>query len=315
MELIHPITGEISATATSLDLPEDMSFDDWKSFGETLCRGMKGVNWWIGDWWNGGHRYGERAKLAAEGIFGRDFGTLMNIASVARAFETSRRREVLSWSAHVEVAKLPPAQADELLARAEEEQLSVRELRQVVNQRKVEVGEQPSSDTCTTEDLHAIVARGTKFGTVYADPPWLYDNQGTRAATGNHYGGMTVDELCALPVRELAADDAHLHLWTTNAFLFDCQRIFDAWGFEYRSAFVWVKPQLGIINLWLLQRWAFGWRSGRANLYRYEQKVQQAHSQANTTTGRIVPVADLKREGFVKVFHPRQVDLWPEAAE
>lgn len=105
-------------------------------------------------------------------------------------------------------------------------------------------------ETCELSDLHAAAASGRKYGTIYADPPWQYDNQSTRAAMGNHYGGMTVDEICALPVRELAADDSHLHLWTTNAFLFDCPRILAAWGFEFKSTFVWVKPQMGIGNYW-----------------------------------------------------------------
>jgi hypothetical protein len=91
------------------------------------------------------------------------------------------------------------------------------------------------AEGCTVEDLSGLV--GTKkFGTIYADPPWLYDNQGTRAATKNHYDGLTVSELCKLPLRELAADDAHLHLWTTNAFIFECPRLFKAWGFEFRSS-------------------------------------------------------------------------------
>lgn len=112
------------------------------------------------------------------------------------------------------------------------------------------VGLSPSQETCTVSDLAALVASGRKYGCIYADPPWVYDNQGTRAATGNHYEGLSVEQLCALPVRELAADDAHLHLWTTNAFLFECPRIFEAWGFEFRSSFVWVKPQMGIGNYW-----------------------------------------------------------------
>jgi N6-adenosine-specific RNA methylase IME4 len=107
-----------------------------------------------------------------------------------------------------------------------------------------------NDDTCTVDDLQKLIASGARFGSIYADPPWLYDNQGTRAATGNHYGGLTVDQLCELPVRELAADDAHLHLWTTNGFLFECPRIFDAWGFEFRSSFVWTKRQMGIGNYW-----------------------------------------------------------------
>ena len=61
---------------------------------------------------------------------------------------------------------------------------------------------------------------------------------------------MTVDELCALPIRELAADDSHLHLWTTNGFLFECPRIFAAWGFEFKSSFIWTKSDIGIGNYW-----------------------------------------------------------------
>jgi N6-adenosine-specific RNA methylase IME4 len=103
---------------------------------------------------------------------------------------------------------------------------------------------------CTVDDLRHLVAAGKQYGTIYADPPWQYDNQGTRASTDKHYQTMTVDEIAALPVRELAADRAHLHLWTTNAFLFDCRRIMGAWGFEYKSLFVWCKPQMGIGNYW-----------------------------------------------------------------
>ena len=88
------------------------------------------------------------------------------------------------------------------------------------------------------------------YGTIYADPPWLYDNHATRGAAGNHYGGLTVEQLCALPIGRLAGPDAHLHLWTTNAFLFTCPRLFAAWGFEFRSSLVWVKSQMGIGNYW-----------------------------------------------------------------
>jgi N6-adenosine-specific RNA methylase IME4 len=113
----------------------------------------------------------------------------------------------------------------------------------------------PADDVKTPERKDGIVTdlaelSGQKFGTIYADPPWRYDNQGTRAATDNHYDTMSVDDICEMPVGELAEDKAHIHLWTTNAFLFDCPRILDAWGFEFRSTFVWVKPQMGIGNYW-----------------------------------------------------------------
>jgi N6-adenosine-specific RNA methylase IME4 len=111
---------------------------------------------------------------------------------------------------------------------------------------------------CKVDDLYKLISAGRKYGTIYGDPPWLYDNQATRAATvgkrvdgkAKHYEGMTVEEICALPIAELAAENCHLHLWTTNAFLFRCPEIFAAWGFEFRSTFAWVKPQIGIGNYW-----------------------------------------------------------------
>jgi N6-adenosine-specific RNA methylase IME4 len=108
---------------------------------------------------------------------------------------------------------------------------------------------QDTSDDCRVIDDLALLA-GEKFGTVYADPPWRYGNQATRAATDDHYGTMSVADLCEMPVAELVADDAHLHLWTTNGFLRQAFELIDAWGFEYRSTFVWVKPQMGIGNYW-----------------------------------------------------------------
>jgi N6-adenosine-specific RNA methylase IME4 len=115
-------------------------------------------------------------------------------------------------------------------------------------------GETPALDESGVEvgvaDGEPIAAAASRFACIYADPPWQYGNKGTRAAAADHYDTMTVDEICALPVREMAAENAHLHLWTTNAFLFEAKRVMEAWGFTYKSCFVWVKPQMGIGNYW-----------------------------------------------------------------
>lgn len=125
----------------ALDIPKNQTFDQWVEMGRSLCEGQRVVNWWIGDWWAAGsHRYGERAKAAAQGIFGREFQSLMDMASVSRSFEPSRRREVLSFTHHREVAALPPDEADKLLERAESDQLSTRELRVEVVKRRVALG-------------------------------------------------------------------------------------------------------------------------------------------------------------------------------
>lgn len=80
--------------------------------------------------------------------------------------------------------------------------------------------------------------------------PWDYDNRASRGAARNHYRTMTLDEIRAEPVPDLAYQQAHLHLWTTNGFLHEAIDLIGAWGFEYKSCFVWLKPELGCRNYW-----------------------------------------------------------------
>jgi N6-adenosine-specific RNA methylase IME4 len=105
-------------------------------------------------------------------------------------------------------------------------------------------------ETCQTNSLEDLIERGCKFRTIYADPPWHYTNAASRGAAQNHYDTMTIESIAGLPVQQLAADEAHLHLWTTNAFLFDAKQVIEAWGFTYKSCLVWIKPQLGNGNYW-----------------------------------------------------------------
>jgi site-specific DNA-methyltransferase (adenine-specific) len=100
-------------------LPAAVSFTQWQKIGERLAEVEGSVQWWLGDWWACGEQaYGERASAVAKGIFPLSFGTLMNYGWVASAIETSRRREVLTFSHHQEIAPLPPAQQAKWLARA-----------------------------------------------------------------------------------------------------------------------------------------------------------------------------------------------------
>ena len=110
-------------------------------------------------------------------------------------------------------------------------------------------------------------AEGT-YTTVVIDPPWQYDNQGTRGAANDHYPTMTLDELRDLTVP--AADSAHLYLWTTNAFLRDAFDLVDAWEFDYKATLVWVKPQIGMGNYFRISHELvlFGVRGGLKTLRR-----------------------------------------------
>lgn len=84
-----------------------------------------------------------------------------------------------------------------------------------------------------------------KYRTILADPPWDVQQFGRRGAE-RHYPLMSVREVCRLDVVALAADDAHLWLWVTNATLFAGREVIEAWEFTYRSVLTWVKPVFGL---------------------------------------------------------------------
>src|SRR5438874_308715 len=82
-------------------------------------------------------------------------------------------------------------------------------------------------------------ARGQQFGTILADPPWQFQNRTGKVAPEHkrlaRYGTMTIEEICALPVQDIAADRSHLYLWVPNALLPSGLQVMEAWGYRYIS--------------------------------------------------------------------------------
>lgn len=232
---------------TGLSPDGEPTYEQWETVGTFLRQAEGSVHWWIGDWLNyGEQRWGEMYAQALDAT-DFDYQTLRADKWVASRVPLCRRRHNLSHAHHKEVARLPPEEQAHWLDLAASEDWPCRELRQRLKQAARPPRIAPG---CTVADLHTLVASGELFSTVYADPPWPYQNQATRASTDNHYPTMSVDDIAGLPVRDLADEQAHLHLWTTNAFLADALRLIDAWGFEYKGMFLWCKPQMGIGNYW-----------------------------------------------------------------
>lgn len=82
----------------------------------------------------------------------------------------------------------------------------------------------------------------SRYLIIYCDPPWRYRQKTARGAAERHYPTMSFQELCALPVANIAAKDCALFLWTTFPQLPEALRLIRAWGFIYKTAaFVWLK--------------------------------------------------------------------------
>jgi N6-adenosine-specific RNA methylase IME4 len=92
--------------------------------------------------------------------------------------------------------------------------------------------------------VNAPLTSDRRYPVILADPPWSFqvhngpDNERTAE---QHYPAMTAEEICALPVGDIATPDAVLFLWTPACNLPDALRIVAAWGFEYVTCAVWVK--------------------------------------------------------------------------
>jgi N6-adenosine-specific RNA methylase IME4 len=97
------------------------------------------------------------------------------------------------------------------------------------------------------------------YSTVVADPPWHYEfrNGGGRDDQGHvpnrvmPYQTMTVEQIAALPVSDLAEREAHLYLWTTQRYLREAYDVTDAWGFSVSSVLVWSKKPKGFVGTYV----------------------------------------------------------------
>lgn len=80
-----------------------------------------------------------------------------------------------------------------------------------------------------------------KYAVIYADPPWQYDNSGFNESADNQYPTMPLDEICELPIGDLADETTVLFLWATNPLLPEALKVLESWGFEYKTNMAWIK--------------------------------------------------------------------------
>ena len=99
-----------------------------------------------------------------------------------------------------------------------------------------------------------------RWRTIVVDPPWEYANKwsgrrelssrffkgGTDRGAACMYDVMDQPALLAVPLGDWAEADAHLYLWTTNAFMLEAYELMAAWGFTYKTTLTWVKNQIGM---------------------------------------------------------------------
>jgi N6-adenosine-specific RNA methylase IME4 len=187
-----------------------------------------------------------------------------------------------------------------------------------------------------------------RWRTLVIDPPWEYRQRWLQAGKGNalthdglagifkkggargdaragirgaaaKYGCMSLADIRALPVADWAEDNAHLYLWTTNAFLrdaFDCMK---GWGFDYKTLITWRKTQMGMGMYWRnsTEHVLFGVR-GKLKLLRRDLRTdftaqRGPHSQKPDVFYDLVEMAS--PGPWIEVFARRQRMGWSVAGD
>jgi len=234
-------------TSTGWVLPKKMTERQWVDAGLCLQRIEGAVQWWLGDWWTyGEHAYGARKALFEEGepLEDMEFQTVRVYGYVAHNVDLDQRCANLSWTHHRHVADLSPAEQCKWLARAVKGEhgkaWSSNELKSAIAR---------EAALARTEQVEFNANALGKFIVLYADPPWRYENPpmgGSNRSIENHYPTMDLEEICALPIAEIAHENSVLFMWATSPKLAECMTVLAAWGFNYRTDMVWVKDKIGM---------------------------------------------------------------------
>jgi N6-adenosine-specific RNA methylase IME4 len=163
-----------------------------------------------------------RPTLASQGID-------KNLAKEARAFE---RLDDAAWK-----RKLRDA-------RASSSRVFRRIIREIEIEQEREARRAQSAQGGSVADLHALIASGYRAGIIAIDPPWPFAGWSERSnrRPTDHYETMTIEEIKALPIKALAAENCAVFCWATWPLMPMWTSILDAWGVTFSGlAFDWVK--------------------------------------------------------------------------
>jgi N6-adenosine-specific RNA methylase IME4 len=203
---------------------------------------------------------GQRADLVEGLPIGRA-SDLLNVGerSVARAREVQEHgtpelvraveRGEVSVSAAADVATLPKAEQQEIVARGEREILRAA---QDIRARKAEIRRAERIERLVeiSKGNAPLGIKQQTYPIILADPPWRYEHPtfSLSREIEEHYPTLALEEICALPVTRLASESALLFLWVPPPKLAECFKVIEAWGFEYRTGLVWIKHAIGMGN-------------------------------------------------------------------
>jgi N6-adenosine-specific RNA methylase IME4 len=190
--------------------------------------------------------------------------SLKQISAEVKPIETRQELAKVANVSHDTIAKVKVIEAkanEDVKAKLSTGEVSINQVYQDIRKEEkkaeLEKKKEEYSDRITTKSNNDfkvdIFNTNEKFRVIYADPAWSYnDKQDTPQLGGaaKHYQTMSVEQICQLPVKQIAEKDSVLFLWVTSPLLEDSFRVINEWGFKYKTSFIWdkVKHNMGHYN-------------------------------------------------------------------
>jgi N6-adenosine-specific RNA methylase IME4 len=280
----------------------------------------------------------DQLRQAQKESVGLNTGTRGNIASVAGGLSENppvdNRPTLASQGIDKNLAHqartlgaLSDAEFEESVAHARD--AVTRVARNVVRASELEQKREAYADRteqgATVDDLRALAAAGKRFQVIYADPPWefkVYSGKGKQRSAERHYDTESLDDIKALPVADLAADDCALFLWCVMPELPGALEVIKAWGFEYKTAgFTWIKQNRNGEGLF----WGMGyWTRANAELCLLATRGSPTRLNADVHQVVMAPVGEHSRKPdevrkrikrliggpYLELFARQQVEGW-----
>ena len=195
-------------------------------------------------------RIAARIKALQPGVSNRQIARTLGVdeTTVRRDVDAAANAAPLEKKRKENNGQIEPAAANAAPTDFTGEQvakLAEKQAKRVERQQEREATPRDYRDGGKVDDLVALAASGFRAGVVYADPPWsfeVYSGKGKDRSADRHYDTQSLDDIAALPVASVCAENCALLMWAVMPELPGALRVIEAWGFTYKTAgFVWVK--------------------------------------------------------------------------
>jgi N6-adenosine-specific RNA methylase IME4 len=177
---------------------------------------------------------------------------IKQISAESKPIETRQEIAKVANVSHDTIAKVKKIEAaatPEVKARLNTGTMSINEAYKEIKKEEIELKRKEIRETFEKQDVEI---KDKKYRIIYADPPWKYGNAMPEYVTEpqDYYLLMNTEDICAMPIKDITEKDAVLFLWSTSPHLPEALEVAKAWGFSYKTTFIWdkIKHNMGHYN-------------------------------------------------------------------